>query len=63
MTMIQRVLLAIGILAVDIAIFFLPLTAFFLIYVLISNPPWFRDFLNNLDGPTSSVKEHKGRGT
>ncbi|HJN49319.1 MAG: hypothetical protein QGI68_06920 [Pseudomonadales bacterium] len=54
MAMTQRVLLCIGILAVDIGVFFLPLTAFFLIYILVINPPWFRDFLSNLDAPTST---------
>jgi len=41
--------LAIGILLVDLIVFFLPLTALFLIYILLFNPPWFRDFLNKLD--------------
>jgi len=54
MAMTQRVLLCIGILAEDIGVFFLPLTAFFLIYILVINPPWFRDFLSNLDAPTST---------
>jgi len=49
MNMTQRILLSLGILIIDLAVFFLPLTAFFLIYILIANPPWFRDFLNNLD--------------
>lgn len=52
--MTKRILLSAGILAVDLAIFFLPLTAFFLIYILIANPPWFRDFLKNLDNPGSA---------
>ena len=47
----QRILLAAGILAVDIVIFFLPLTAIFLAYVLIVNPPWFRAFLDSFKGP------------
>ena len=47
--MTKRILLSVGILAVDLAVFFLPLTAFFLIYILTVNPAWFRDFLNNLD--------------
>jgi hypothetical protein len=54
MNMTQRILLSIGILAVDLAIFFMPLTALFLMYILIANPPWFRDFLNNLDDPDSA---------
>jgi hypothetical protein len=49
MNMTQRVLLSLGILLVDALVFFLPLTALFLIYIMICNPPWFREFLNNLD--------------
>lgn len=44
-----RVLLAVGVLALDSIVFFLPLTAFFLAYVLIVNPPWFRSLLCNMD--------------
>ncbi len=51
MTMTKRTLLCIGILLVDLSVFALPLTALFLIYILIVNPPWFRDFLNRLDEP------------
>jgi hypothetical membrane protein len=54
MNMTKRILLSVGILAVDLAVFFLPLTAFFLIYILMLNPPWFRDFLNHLDDPGSA---------
>jgi len=54
MNMTKRILLSIGILAVDLAVFFLPLTAFFLIYILMVNPPWFRDFLKNLDDHDSA---------
>jgi hypothetical protein len=49
MEMSKRIALAAGVLVVDLGIFFLPLTAIFLIYILLVNPPWFRDFLNNLD--------------
>lgn len=45
----QRVLICLGILAVDLLIFFLPLTALFLIYIIMFNPPWFREFLDRLD--------------
>ena len=48
MTMTHRILLCIVILLVDLAVFALPLTALFLIYILIANPPWFREFLNRL---------------
>ena len=51
MTMTKRILMCTGILLLDLVVFFLPLTAFFLIYILIANPPWFRDFLNGLDQP------------
>lgn len=49
MDMKKRILISIGILLVDLFVFFLPLTALFLIYILIFNPPWFRDVLNTLD--------------
>ena len=49
MTMTKRILLCIGILLVDLAVFALPLTALFLIYILIANPIWFREFLDRLD--------------
>ncbi|UCH21380.1 MAG: hypothetical protein JSU83_23250 [Deltaproteobacteria bacterium] len=48
----QRLLLSLGILLIDLVVFFLPLTALFLIYILMYNPPWFREFLNNLNGST-----------
>jgi len=51
MGMTQRVLLAAGILVVDLAAFFLPLTAVLLAYVIVFNPPWFRKFINNLEKP------------
>ncbi len=47
--MIKRVLLALGVVALDLAVFFVPLTAIFMAYILIHNPPWFREFLNTLD--------------
>lgn len=40
-----RILLAVLILIVDSLLFFIPLTAFFLIYILLFNPAWFRIFL------------------
>ncbi len=46
---VQRVALAVGIVLLDSMVFFIPLTAFFLGYIVVFNPPWFRDFLNNLD--------------
>jgi len=49
MKMAHRVLLALGVVAVDLAVFFIPLTALFLAYVFIYNPPWFRELINSLD--------------
>ena len=49
MSMTNRILICLGILAVDLAIFFFPLTALFLIYIIFCNPPWFREFLKDLD--------------
>jgi hypothetical protein len=49
MTMFNRVLLALGVVALDLVVFFVPLTALFMAYVLIYNPPWFREFINSLD--------------
>jgi hypothetical protein len=50
MTMPKRLLLAAAVLTVDLIVFFLPLTAIFLAYILVFNPPWFREFINGLDG-------------
>jgi hypothetical protein len=47
--MINRVLLAVGAVVLDFAVFFVPLTGVFMAYILIYNPPWFREFLNTLD--------------
>ena len=49
MSMFNRVLLALGVIALDLVVFFVPLTALFLAYILVYNPPWFREFLNTLD--------------
>ena len=51
MTMTQRILLAVGILIADLVAFFLPLTALLLAYVIVFNPPWFKDFINSLEDP------------
>ena len=60
MNMSKRVLLCLGILAIDLLIFFLPLTALFLIYILLYNPPWFREFLINLDKKVTKGEEKHG---
>lgn len=51
MNLTSRIILSVVILAVDLLIFFLPLTAIFLIYIIMFNPPWFREFLTHLDHP------------
>ncbi len=61
MDMSKRILLCLGILLIDLSIFFLPLTALFLIYILLSNPPWFREFLNNLDKPAWPIIQQLNR--
>jgi hypothetical protein len=45
----QRILLSVGILLIDLIVFFLPLTALFLIYIILANPAWFREFLQKLN--------------
>ena len=49
MSMTYRVLICIGILLLDLIVFYIPLTALFLIYILLVNPPWFREFLQQID--------------
>ena len=55
MNMTKRIILSLGILLVDLFIFFLPLTALFIIYILIFNPSWFRNFLTNLNNSNSGT--------
>jgi hypothetical protein len=45
----QRILICVVILVLDLAVFFLPLSAIFLAYIILQNPPWFREFLQQLD--------------
>ena len=56
MSMKKRILLSLGIMLVDLGVFFLPLTALFLIYILIYNPPWFREFLEGLDRRPDDIR-------
>ena len=50
----QKILICAIILLLDLAVFFLPLTAIFLVYVILQNPTWFRDFLEQLNRPDQS---------
>jgi hypothetical protein len=47
----QRLVLAALIVVIDAVVFFLPLGALFLAYVIVTNPPWVREFLNRLGRP------------
>jgi hypothetical protein len=49
MSLINRILLAAAVLLLDLVFFFLPLTAVFFAYIIIFNPPWFREFINHLE--------------
>ncbi|MBN2124862.1 MAG: hypothetical protein JW821_11250 [Deltaproteobacteria bacterium] len=57
MTRTNRVFLSLGILLVDLVVFFLPLTALFLVYIILWNPAWFRGFLNGLDKDPGRTNE------
>ena len=55
MSMKKRILLSLGIMIVDLGVFFLPLTAVFLVYIVIYNPAWFREFLDGLDRRSGDI--------
>ncbi|MCM8775815.1 MAG: hypothetical protein NC930_05645 [Candidatus Omnitrophica bacterium] len=44
----QRLMLAVAIVLVDTVVFVIPVTSFFLAYLLLSRPPWFRDWVLKL---------------
>lgn len=46
MAIVLRVLLCIALLLIHYLVIFLPVSEFFLIYILLFNPRWFRVFLN-----------------
>ena len=50
MTITQRVLLAAGIVLIDLVAVVLPLTAILAGYVIVFNPPWFKAFVKRLNG-------------
>lgn len=41
-------LVAIGIIAVDLTFFMVPIVPFLAAYVLIARPPWFKDFIDDV---------------
>ena len=53
-SMVQRAVLAALVLLVDLVVFFFPLTAVFLAYIILFNPLWFRDFLDRIEQPGGS---------
>ncbi len=57
MPLFYRILIAAGILLLDGFLFFLPLSAIFLAYILLVNPPWFRNFLSTLDTSSPSKRQ------
>jgi hypothetical protein len=52
-------ILALAIVLVDWAVFFLPLAALFVAYVIVVNPPWVRSFL---DASARSSDDAGGNG-
>jgi hypothetical protein len=45
----HRILISIGIVLLDLIVFFLPMGALFLAYIILVNPPWFRQYLQKID--------------
>lgn len=43
-----RILISIGLIILHYVGIFLPISEGFLIYIILFNPKWFRDFLNNM---------------
>ena len=62
MTLTNRIILGFSILMIDLVVFFLPLTALFLIYIFIFNPPWFREFLDDLNAEKLSRSQGDRNG-
>lgn len=56
MSILSRVLICLGIVALHYVGFLLPLTEIFVIYILLFNPRWFRDFLNDLAAEKANKK-------
>ena len=42
------VLIAIGLIVLDLALFMVPIVPFFVAYVLVVRPPWFKEFVDRL---------------
>lgn len=48
MRTVDRWLLAIALVVIDVAIFMVPLTGLFAAYILLVRPPWFRSWVERL---------------
>lgn len=44
----SRLVLAIGIVLVDVLVFVVPITGLFAAYILFARPPWFRQWVDEL---------------
>ena len=51
MKMWKRILLCMGLLVLHYVLIFFPLAEMFVVYIIIFNPRWFRNFLDNLNQP------------
>jgi len=49
---IDRWLLSISLVVIDVAIFVVPLTGLFAAYILLARPPWFRRWVEDLYSQT-----------
>ena len=45
MNLALRIVLALGLVLLDAVVFFAPIGALLLAYIIVFNPPWFREFL------------------
>ncbi len=50
MSLLTRILICVGIVLSHLVIFF-PMAELFLVYIILFNPPWFREFLDGLSKP------------
>jgi hypothetical protein len=46
LALLRRLLVCLALLLIHYCLIFLPVSELFLIYILLANPRWFRDFLN-----------------
>jgi hypothetical protein len=51
MSLTNRILIAALVVLLDLVVFFFPISAVLIAYVIIFNPQWFKDFILGLDKP------------